>query len=120
MVFSTAYRAVARVPFTFFIWKPTLERYLCMYMGVSIFFDTGVSSRGSSVSILSDYRLDDRAAGLDRRQRQRIFRLTSVSRPAVIPTHPSVQWSPRVLSPEVKSWLGRDADDTHPSSAEIK
>jgi hypothetical protein len=35
-------------------------------------------------------------------QRQRIFPLTSVSRPALGPTQPPVQWVPRVLSPGLK------------------
>jgi hypothetical protein len=48
--------------------------------------------RGSSVSTVSDYGLDDRATGFDPRQGQRIFPLTSVSRPALGPTHPPVQW----------------------------
>jgi hypothetical protein len=47
--------------------------------------------------------------GFDSRQRQRIFPLTSVSRPALGPTQPPVQWVPGVLSRD-KARPGRDAD----------
>jgi hypothetical protein len=49
---------------------------------------------GSSVIIVSDYGLDDRAIVVRSRQRQRIFPLTSVSRPALRPNQPPVQWVP--------------------------
>jgi hypothetical protein len=38
----------------------------------------------------------------DLRNRQKIFPLASVSRPALGPTQPPVQWVPRVLSPGIK------------------
>jgi hypothetical protein len=53
-------------------------------------------SRGSSVSIVSDYGLDDHGSipgGV-----KRIFPLASVSRPAVRPTQPPIQWVPGILS----------------------
>jgi hypothetical protein len=53
----------------------------------------------SSVSVVSDYGLDD---GFDPRQRQRIFLLGSVPRQAVGPTQPPVQWTLGVLSPGIK------------------
>jgi hypothetical protein len=77
-------------------------------------------SRVSSGSIVSDYELDDRAIGVRSRRGQRIFPLTSVSRPALWPTQPPVQWVPGVLSPRAKARPGRDADHSPPSSAEVE
>jgi hypothetical protein len=45
--------------------------------------------------------------------RQRVFPLTSVSRLAVVPTQPPVQWIPGVLSPGVKCGQGMTLT-THP------
>jgi hypothetical protein len=42
-----------------------------------------------------------------------------VSRPALGPTQPPVQWVPGVLSPGLKARPGRDADHLPPSSAEV-
>jgi hypothetical protein len=58
-------------------------------------------SRGSSVSIVSDYGLDDRV--IDPRQGQRIFLLAPVIRPALRPTQPPIQWVPGFLSPGVNA-----------------
>jgi hypothetical protein len=44
--------------------------------------------------------------GFDPRQEQRIFPLASVSRQALGPTQPPVQWLPGVLSPGVKRGRG--------------
>jgi len=51
---------------------------------------------------------------------QRIFPLISVSRPALGPTQPPVQWVPGVLSQGTKARPGRDADHSPPSSAEVR
>jgi hypothetical protein len=59
-------------------------------------------SRVSSGSIVSDYG----RSGFDPRQGQRIFPLASVSRPALGPTQPPVQWGPGVLSPGVMRGRG--------------
>jgi hypothetical protein len=45
-------------------------------------------------------------SGFDPRQGQRIFPLSSVSRPALGPTQPPVQWVTGVLSPGVKRGRG--------------
>jgi hypothetical protein len=66
----------------------------------------GKRSRGSSVSIMSDYGLKDPEIG---------FRspAVSVSRPVLGPTQPPVQWVPWVLSPGVKNGRGV-TQTTHP------
>jgi hypothetical protein len=51
---------------------------------------------------------------------QRIFILTSVSRPAVGPTQCPVQWEPRGPFSRPKARPGCDADRSPQSSAEIK
>jgi hypothetical protein len=50
--------------------------------------------RSGSVSIVSGYGLTNGPLRFDPRQRQEIFILTSVSRPALGPTQPPVQWVP--------------------------
>jgi hypothetical protein len=70
-------------------------------------------SRVSSGSIVSDYGLDDRAIDVRYPRGQRIFPLASVSRPALGPTQPPVQWILGVLSPGVKRGRGVTLT-THP------
>jgi hypothetical protein len=77
-------------------------------------------SRGSSVSIVSDYGLDDRAIGVRTPAEARIFPLASVSRPSLGPTQPPVQWVPGGPFPGGKARPGRDADHSPPSSVEVK
>jgi hypothetical protein len=72
-----------------------------------------IGNRVSSGSIVSDYGLDDRAIGVRSPAGQRIFPLASVSRPALGPTQPPVQWVPGVLSPGVKRGRGVTLT-THP------
>jgi hypothetical protein len=67
-------------------------------------------SRGSSGSIVSDYRLDDRGLIPDG---QRIFLLAPASRPALEPTQPPIQWVLGVLSLGVKHGRGVTLT-THP------
>jgi hypothetical protein len=57
-----------------------------------------LGSRGSSVSIVADYRLGDQRSVFDSRQEQRNFPLTSMARPDLRPTQPPVQWVPGFLS----------------------
>jgi hypothetical protein len=70
-------------------------------------------SRGSSVRIVSDYGLDDRAIEVRYPAGARISPLTSVSKPALGPTQPPVQWVPGVLSPGLKRGRGVTLT-THP------
>jgi hypothetical protein len=58
--------------------------------------------------------------GFDPWQRQRIFPLASVSRPALKSAQPPIQWVLRGPFPGVKVWPGRDADHSLQSSAEVK
>jgi hypothetical protein len=90
----------------------------CSAIGIYIYIYIYIyiRRRVRSGSTVSDYRLDDRAIGVRSSAGQRIFPLTSVSRPALGPTQPPVQWVPGVLSPGVKA---RDADHSPPSSAEV-
>jgi hypothetical protein len=74
----------------------------------------------SSGSIVYDYGLDYRAIGVRSPAGAKDYPLTSVSRPALGPTQPPVQWVPGVLSPGVKARPGRDADHAPPSSAEVE
>jgi hypothetical protein len=76
-------------------------------------------SRVSSGSIVSDYGLDDRVIGVRSPAGKMIFPLSSVSRPALGPTQPPVQWVLGVLSQGVKARPGRDADHSPQSSAEV-
>jgi hypothetical protein len=68
---------------------------------------------------VSDYGLDDRAIGVRFPAGQRIFHVTSVSRLALGPTQPLVQWLPGVLSPGIKARPKRDADHSPLPSAEV-
>jgi hypothetical protein len=57
--------------------------------------------------------------GFDSRQRQWIIPLSSVSRLALRPIKPPIQWV-RGSIPGGKAWLGRDAEHSCPPTAEIK
>jgi hypothetical protein len=70
----------------------------------------------SSVTALG-YGLDDR--GFDSRQELGIILFTTVSRPALGPTHPPIQWVSGALSLVLKR-PGREADHLRPYSAEVK
>jgi hypothetical protein len=57
--------------------------------------------------------------GFDSRRGLGIFLFTAASRTALGPTQPPIQWVPGALSLGVKR-LGREADRSPPSSAEVK
>jgi hypothetical protein len=74
----------------------------------------------SSGSIVSDYGLDVRAIEVRSPAGQNIFPLSSVSRPALGPTQPPVQWVLGGPFSGGKARTGRDADHSPPSSAEVE
>jgi hypothetical protein len=57
--------------------------------------------------------------GFDSRRGLGIFFFTTASRKALTPTQPPIQWVSGALSLGVKR-LGREADHSPPSSAEVK
>jgi hypothetical protein len=67
-------------------------------------------SRDSSIGTATGYGLDETGAG-------NFF--DTMSRPALGPTQPPIQWVPGVLSMGVKR-PGRGADHSPPSSAEVR
>jgi hypothetical protein len=74
-----------------------------------------IRSRGNSVST----GWTTGRSRFDPRQMQRIFPLASVSRPALRPTQPPVQWVPGVLSPGAKR--GPDMTlTTHPNHCKVR
>ena len=72
-----------------------------------------VCGLGSMVSIVTGYGLD--SLGIESHWGRDFPRL---SRPALGPTQPPVQWVPGLS--QGKEWLGRDADPSPPSSAMVK
>jgi hypothetical protein len=72
---------------------------------------------GAGVALTKDWKTE--RSGLDSRQGKRIFPLPSVSRLALGPTQPTVQWVPGSF-PQGKVQPGRDADHAPPSSVKAK
>jgi hypothetical protein len=55
----------------------------------------------------------------DSQQEQKTFNFSTMSKLALGPIHPTIQWILGALSPGVK-WLGHEAYYSSPSSAKIK
>jgi hypothetical protein len=89
--------------FRFHISQRTCSAYECSKVYIK--------SPGSSISIVSNYGLDD--WGFNPQQGQRIFLFASVSRLALRPTQPPIQWVLGVPSLGVKSSCGMMLT-THP------
>jgi hypothetical protein len=88
-------------------------------LGPNILLSTLFSNEGHDRSLGIATRLRAGRAGFDSRQGLEIFLFATVSRPALGPTQPSIQWVPGALSLGVKR-LGREADHSSPSNAEVK
>jgi hypothetical protein len=73
-------------------------------------------SPDSSVGIATGYGLDSLGSIPDR---NKVFLFSTTSRPALGPTQSPVQLVPGTFSPGVKR-SGREADQSLPSSAEVK
>jgi hypothetical protein len=102
VLFKRRYTCVLGISFQRFLWWKLLLLSSWLFQ-----------EPDSSVSIVSGYRLDDWAWRFNPRQRQEIFPLTSVSRPALGPTQPPVQWVPGFLSQGLKRSRGVTLT-THP------
>jgi hypothetical protein len=82
------------------------------YQGVDIWIH-------SAVSIVTDYRLDDRGVGVWVLVKVKNFLLSTSSTTALGPTQPPIQWVPAGLSPGVKRH-GREADHPSPATDKVK
>jgi hypothetical protein len=69
--------------------------------------------------MVSGYGLDDRAIEVRSSAGAEDICIASVSESVLGPTEPPVNWY-RVFFPRGKLWLGRDADHSPPSSAEVE
>jgi hypothetical protein len=78
-----------------------------------------ITSRDSSVGIATDYGLDDGMIGVRFPGGLGILLFDIVSRQALGPTQPPIQWIPGALSLGLKR-RGCEADHSHPSSAEVE
>jgi len=67
--------------------------------------------------INSDW-LRARQSVFDSRRELRIFLFSTMTRSALVPTQPPIQWVPGALSLRVKQ-SGHEADHSSPSSAEV-
>jgi hypothetical protein len=76
-------------------------------------------SRDSSVGITTGYGLDDLMIGVRFQAGLGIFVFIAVSRLALGPTQPPIQWVPGALSLGVMR-PGREADHLSPSSVKVK
>jgi hypothetical protein len=76
-------------------------------------------NRDRAVGIVTGYWLDGQGVGVLSPCGVKNFHFSMSSRPAVGSTQLTIQWVPGALSPGVKR-LGREADHSPPTSAELK
>jgi hypothetical protein len=95
--------------------KGTQQKRLKIVLWLTLMDETKSSYRHVTTypsqvhSFFNSYDLEERnqrATGVRSRQRQRIFPLASVSRPALGPTQSTSQWVPVLLSPGVQRGRG--------------
>jgi hypothetical protein len=99
----------------------TKHSYLCNITNVWYIFRCSLYLKGyynSVVGIPTGYGLDDRGVGVRVPVGSRIFSST-LSRPALGPTQPPIQWVPGAVSPGVRR-QGREADHSASTSADVK
>jgi hypothetical protein len=79
-----------------------------------IFSSSNVECRGRVAQSVQCLTMDwtTGRSGFDLRQRQEVFSVTSVSRSALGPTQPPVQWALGGHFPVGKAQPGRDADNS--------
>jgi hypothetical protein len=73
----------------------------------------------TAVGIATGYGLDERG-GSSSPNRNKIFILSTTSRPVLGFIQPPIQWAPGTLSPEEVKLLVPEADHSPPTSAEVK
>jgi hypothetical protein len=90
---------------------------VCVSVCLTLLMPCILNSWGFRISQWYDIGLDD--WGFESQQGLEIFLFTTMSRPALGPTQPPIQWVPGALSLGVKQ-LGCEVDHTPLSSAEVK
>jgi hypothetical protein len=106
------------------LWSPNWSLLTtCVFLYQSFVLITVTFLRSGAVIAQSVYRWATGRTigvlGFDSQRGLGIFLFTTASRTALGPTQPPFQWEPGALSLGVK-WLGREADHSPPSSAEVK
>jgi hypothetical protein len=84
---------------------------------ISVTFNPIKRDHASSVTIVTDLRVE--RPGFDSRQGYRISIILTESRPGLGPTQLPIRWILGAIFPGVTR-PGREADDSPPSSAEVK
>jgi hypothetical protein len=80
--------------------------------------DLSLCSKCSYIYIYDNDLIRPVCPGFDSQQGKNILFFTA-SRPTLGPTQPPIQWISGAISPDAKR-PGREADQSHPSSAEVK